>query len=257
MKQVSIAYIRVSTDRQTEGNGPDQQRRSICTYAAMRGLAIDEWVFEDESGTVEDREQILQLKMRAQNGEITGIIIDRMDRLGRRLQVCENLYQFFRASGAEVICVAQQLDDSPAGTMLRQMLGAVAEFQRSEMLSRLALCKRAARARKGTYGGGPVPYGYKSVGEGKLIADPKYVGLVQRIFELRELSYKEICASINQEGYRTRVGTSFSPMQVLRIIKRELVYGAVAGIGNTNLDSGVEPQQPNILGNKTQHRRSA
>lgn len=243
----TVAYLRVSTEAQTEGNGLEQQRRSICAFAAATGLTIDEWVTDDESGTTEDREGIQALL--ARNGSFT-LVFDRIDRLGRTLLVSESLFGKFANRGVRMVCVAQHLDDSPVGRLTRQIMGAFAEYQRSEMLSRLAAAKRAAKAHRGTYGGGTVPYGFRAVGSGKLAASADDARMVRRCYALAEgqtTSLRAIAARLEAEGFRTRKGTVIAAAQVKRILDRKEVYVGDKNVGNVPLDAGVKPIHETIL----------
>ncbi len=252
----TIAYLRVSTAAQVEGNGLEQQRRSICAYAAVMGMTIDEWIIDDETGTTEDREGIQQLLSKV--GPFT-LVFDRIDRLGRTLLVAESLYAKFSARGVRMVCVAQSLDDSPMGTLMRQVMGAFAEFQRSEMLIRLAASKRAAKAKRGTYGGGTVAYGFRTLGGGKLAADPRTVAMVRRTHELAksgERSLRAISAQLEAEGFRSRKGTIIHAEQVRRILDRKEVYEGKANVGNIPLDEGVKPAHEVILHDKERSQAS-
>lgn len=247
----TIAYLRVSTEAQTEGNGLEQQRRSICAFAAATGLTIDEWVTDDESGTTEDREGIRQLL--AETRPFT-LVFDRIDRLGRTLLVAESLFAKFVARGVRLLCVAQKLDDSPIGRMTRQMMGVVADYQRSEMLVRLSQCKRAAKAHRGTYGGGTVAYGFRSVGGGKLAVSAGDAAMVRRCYELASepatTSLRSIATRLANEGFHTRKGTVIQPMQIKRILDRKDVYEGKRNVGNIPLDVGVLPVHEVILNDK-------
>jgi DNA invertase Pin-like site-specific DNA recombinase len=244
----TIAYIRVSTERQSEeGNGLEQQRRSICAFAAASGMTIDEWVTDDETGTTEDREGIQNLLGR--EGQFT-LIFDRIDRLGRTLLVAESLFAKFSGRGVRLVCVAQQLDDSPVGRLTRQIMGAFAEFQRSELLARLAQCKRAAKAKRGTFGGGTVAYGYRAMGGGKLAVDPCTITLVRRCHELGKqegATYRSIASELTKEGFTTRKGTTISAAQVWRILEREETYRGNKNVGSVPLDAGVKPVHAQLL----------
>lgn len=244
----TIAYLRVSTEAQTEGNGLEQQRRSICAFAAASGMTIDEWVTDDESGTTEEREGIQQLLARPNPFTI---IFDRVDRLGRTLLVSESLFGKFASRGVRLVCVAQHLDDSLVGKLTRQIMGAFAEYQRGEMLSRLAAAKRAAKAHRGTYGGGTVAYGFRAVGGGKLAASAGDAAMVRRCHELASgsatTSLRAIATSLAAEGFRTRKGTVIQPMQIKRILDRKAVYQGKQNVGTVPLDAGVAPAHEVIL----------
>lgn len=244
----TVAYLRVSTEAQAELNGLDQQRRSICAFAAASGMTVDEWVTDDESGTTEDREGVRQLLSRP--GPFC-LVFDRIDRLGRTLLVAESLFAKFTARGVRLVCVAQKLDDGPIGQLTRQIMGAFAEYQRAEMLSRLAAAKRAAKARRGTYGGGTVAYGFRAVGGGKLAVSADDARMVRRCHELASgsasASLRSIAASLASEGFRTRKGTVIQAVQVKRILDRKEVYQGKSNVGNVPLDAGVVPAHEVIL----------
>ncbi len=242
-----VAYLRVSTERQaSDGNGLPQQRASICAYAALNNITIDEWVIDDETGTTEDREGIQALLKRS---ETFTLVFDRVDRLGRTLLVSENLFALFAARGVTLVCVAQQLTDTPMGRLTRQLMGAIAEYQRSEMLVRLSQCKQQAKAKRGTYGGGSVSYGYASAGSGRLVVDSGDAAMVRLCFDLRGQgkTLRGIVETLTEKGYRTRKGTEFYAAQIQRILARGDVYRAKENVGNVPLDAGVRPQQPAIL----------
>lgn len=244
-----IAYIRVSTTKQLDGQGPAQQRANICAYAAVHGLQIDEWRTDDETGTSEEREHIQSIIAEAKAGTVGMVIFDRMDRLGRRLLVCESLYQQLIATGVQVTCVQHMIDNSPIGALVRQVMGAIAEYQRSEWLTRMATCRRQSTANKGTYAGGRTAYGYRAMGDGKLEPETKEAGMVKRVFELRSQGYNlsETAAKLAEEGYTTRKGTPIQPVQVSRICERQAFYAATAVAHDVELAPGVQPQHPPLI----------
>lgn len=247
----TVAYIRVSTSKQLDGNGPEQQRANILGYAISRGVKIDEFVIEDESGTIYEREQIQHLLVRSQAKEVKTIILDRPDRLGRTLEVSERLFKAFEAAGASLCFASVEFDSSPSGNLFRQILAAIAEFDRTSWLSRMQSCKRAAVATRGSYAGGNVPYGYVSGGRGVLRIDPAAAAVVKRIFalEAQGVSKTAIAGRLAAEGYKTRKGTDFCPQQVIRILGRRDFYTArtVVHAAAAKLVDGVRPQHPPIL----------
>lgn len=223
----TAAYIRVSTTKQLDGTGPQQQRDSIVAYALTKGIPIDSFETDDETGTTEDRESIQLLLKQAQAGELTLLLVDRLDRLGRRLHVCEGLLAAFNQAGCEVrfASVEAANDTSGAGIMLRQMLGAMAEYQRTEWLSRMKQCSLAKSRQKGTLCGGTVPVGYR-LENGHVVPDDVESYLVKRIFRLQAegRNLTQTARILTAEGYKTRSGTKIKPMQVSRILKLADAY---------------------------------
>lgn len=222
----TVAYMRVSTSGQLDGSGIDQQKVSIGTFMQMKGLKVDEWVTEDETGTTEDRTEIQRLLQRAKAGEIACIIVDRMDRFGRLQRVCESLFAQFEAAGVEVVFANLEIAKTPEGTMIRQIMGSVAEYQRKEWLQRMTVCRRKAAEKKGTHPGGPTPFGYRSVGLGGLEVVEKEARVVRRVFELRSAvsDLKGIADRLTAEGLRNREGGQIFAQIVKRILAREQFY---------------------------------
>jgi site-specific DNA recombinase len=255
----TIGYVRVSTSKQLDGNGPDQQRAAIIAWAMANKQGdkqpIDDWVTEDESGTKENREEILRLLELAKEGKLGRLIIDRQDRLGRRLLVCESLFQRFQEAGVEVVCTQNHFGAGIEGTLMRQIMGSFAEYQRSEWLARMRTCRKIAVTRKGRHSGGKAPLGYKSAGNGKLAEDTKTSPIVRRVFELADadLSIHAIARQLNVEGHRA-AGKEWFPMQVKRIIDRRAFYAGKAPlIEGVAYERGVKPCHPPLIGDRTMH----
>lgn len=227
----TLAYTRVSTEAQTEGNGISQQRKEIVTYAAMQELQIDEWLTDAKTGTTEDREQLNRIKAMAEAGEVGTLILDRMDRLGRTTEVNLSLLRQFEEWGVRVIFVQQAFEQmSPTMRKFMQTIfAALAEMQKAELLQRLTQCKQVAVA-NGRFIGGGVPYGYKlGVTPGQLAVDPKAAETIRAVFEYKARggTYQQTANSLNDAGYRTQQGKFFTPMMVRSIILRKEFYMGV------------------------------
>jgi DNA invertase Pin-like site-specific DNA recombinase len=249
MSKKTIAYCRVSTDKQMDGAGIDQQRASIIAYAMAHNITIDEWAIEHETGTTEEREVIQRLLAESKAEKVQAIIVDRVDRLGRTLLTCERLHAGFRAAAVEVVFANSSFGTGASGDLFRQIMGALAQYDRTSWLSRMSQCRKSAVARKGTSAGGRTVYGYVSIGDGRLAVDSATVGIVQRAFELADLgrSITEIAKQLNAEGFRSRKGTQLFPQQVKRILGRKEVYEGKTVLHKVQLEAGVRPSQPEII----------
>lgn len=261
MSKKTIAYCRVSTDKQLDGSGIDQQRASIIAYAMANGITIDEWAIEHETGTTEDREVIQGILAESKAQKVQAIIVDRVDRLGRTLLTCEKLHEDFRKASVEIIFTNANCDSSPTGVLLRQIMGALAQYDRTSWLSRMSQCRRTSVARKGTSAGGRTTYGYIAVGNGRLAVDNDTVGVVVRAFELADFgrTLADITRQLNNEGYRTIKGTVFFPQQVKRILGRREFYAGKAVLHKSAppLEAGVKPLQPEIINMHVAQQRAS
>ena len=107
-------------------------------------------------------------------------------------------------------------DDDPTGTLIRQVLGAVAQFEKAVIVSKL----KAARVRKRRATGrceGRKPYGTR----------PGEVEVVTLIHKLRRkprggdrLSFAAIADRLNVQGHPTRTGKPWAPETVRGIVRR-------------------------------------
>ncbi len=224
-----VAYLRVSTDAQTDGLGLDIQEATITKWADAHGHKIAE-TFTDAgvsgSNGLDTRAGLGLALDVLKKREADGLVVYRLDRLARDLIVQETLLAELRRMGADMFSTSeaegQYLTDDPADPsrkMIRQVLGAVAEYERSMIALRL----RSGRARKasdGGFAGGTPPYGFKSSG-GELVPVADEQIALTRIRNLRAadppLSYEKIAQMLNDAGIPPRRGERWHKAVVARI----------------------------------------
>jgi DNA invertase Pin-like site-specific DNA recombinase len=143
MTRVAI-YARVSTKEQST----EAQVAQLAAYCQGRGWA-DAVVFRDDgiSGVRDNRPELDRLRRRMAAGEFDTIVVSKMDRLGRSLGMILRLWDEADAAGVRVIVIDQGIDTStPAGRLQRNMLAALAEFERELILERTRAGIARARA---------------------------------------------------------------------------------------------------------------
>ncbi len=143
MTRVAI-YARVSTkDQSTEG-----QVAQLMEYCQARGWT-DVAVFRDDgiSGVRDNRPELDKLRERMLHGEFTAVVVSKMDRLGRSFGMILRFWDEADAAAVRVIVIDQGIDTStPAGRLQRNMLAALAEFERELILERTRAGIARARA---------------------------------------------------------------------------------------------------------------
>ena len=226
----AIGYARVSTERQAErGLGLDVQETAIRATARERGYKLARIVRDEGvSGAVEDRPGLGELLEALSAGDV--VIVARLDRLARDLLTQEFLLRDIRRRGADVIsCSAAESDylsddpQDPTRKLIRQVLGAVSEFERS--LIRLRLSRgRAAKAARGGFAYGSPPFGARSE-DRALVPEPREAEAVAFARKLRAqgASYRGICAALTDAGYKPRRAACWHPMVIRRVLAREQV----------------------------------
>lgn len=155
MKRV-FGYLRVSGKGQLDGDGFDRQRDAIEKFCELKGFFVARW-FEEKavSGTVEAMDRPAFGEMLALAGEqFDTIVVERADRLARDLIVSELLFEearklnvkiFEAASGEELV----NADSDPTRKLIRQVLGALAEWSKNEIVKKLRAARQRIRNSKG------------------------------------------------------------------------------------------------------------
>lgn len=138
-----IGYARVSTEDQNLGAQLD----------ALHAAGCREVLEEFASGANRARPQLAMALARVQRGDT--LVVARIDRLARSLSHLLAVVEALRTRGAHFRSLADPIDTSgPSGVLVLQMLGAVAEFERSLIRERTKAGLQAARSR-GRVGGNP------------------------------------------------------------------------------------------------------
>src|SRR5450759_1925822 len=164
----ALSYLRVSGKGQIDGDGLPRQRAAIARYAKVNGVeVVDEFTDAGVSGTkeLEHRDGLSDLMASIRSNGTRLVLVERADRLARDLMVSEVLLGEFRKLGVQVIAADSGTDltvgdDDPTRVLIRQVLGAVAQFEKAALVAKL----RAARIRRRRTAGrceGPKPYGTK------------------------------------------------------------------------------------------------
>ncbi len=143
-----VGYLRVSTAAQAEeGFGLGVQESTVRSWSKAQGHRIVD-VLRDEgiSGAKEldDRPALAEALSLVADGEAAGLVVPRLDRLARDLIVQETVLADVRRHGGRVFsCAAGEseylADDpsDPSRKLIRQILGSVAEYERSLIALRL------------------------------------------------------------------------------------------------------------------------
>lgn len=121
-------YCRVSTDEQDN----DKQEYIINEYCSRMGLEIKKVYKDVISGMKDNRPAFNELIADMRNYEFDGIIVTKIDRLGRSLSHLLSLFNEFERRGVGFIAVTQNIDTkSAAGRLQLHLLSAFAEFERN------------------------------------------------------------------------------------------------------------------------------
>src|SRR5262249_27296826 len=158
-----------------------------------------------------DRPAWSQLMMALHSNGVQAVIVEKLDRLARDLMVQETIIADLRKNGFELVSAAEPdlMANDPTRILVRQMMGAVAQYEKSQIVLKL----RGARMRKRAKDGrceGRKPYGFY---EGE-------AAVLERARALRAagLGFDRIAIRLNEEHMPTRTGRPWHGVVVNRIL---------------------------------------
>lgn len=135
-------YARVSTSDQTT----EPQLHALRQYAALRGGPAEEYVDAGVSGAKDRRPALDQLLADARRRKVSALVVTKLDRLARSTRHLANLGAELEALGVDLVVLDQSIDTgTPAGRLLFNVLGAIAEFERDLIRERVRAGMAAAR----------------------------------------------------------------------------------------------------------------
>jgi DNA invertase Pin-like site-specific DNA recombinase len=221
VKTQAVSYLRVSGKGQVQGDGFPRQRAAIAAFAKGAKLELlEEFRDEGVSGTteLEGRPGLAALLDRIESNGVKVVVIERADRLARDLMVSEVILAQFAAAGAKVLTAdgadLSSAADDPTRTLIRQVLAAVAQFDKSVVVLKLRAARERLR-RKGLRVEGRKPYGFHP-NERAIVAHMQALRAVSR--DVRP-SLADVAAQLNAEGHTTRYGKQWTPAGVFEALR--------------------------------------
>jgi DNA invertase Pin-like site-specific DNA recombinase len=220
----ALAYLRVSGLGQVDGDGFERQSQAVTAYAKHAGLTIVE-TYRDEgiSGKkdLEHRPRLAALLDRVQTNGVRIVLVERADRIARDLLISETILGQLRTRGVKVFdsegVELTAADGDATRKLIRQVLGAVAEFDRDVTVQKLRAARERVRARDGRCEGRR-PYGSTSA-EKIVLERVRSLRRYGSPIKGRKLSFAKIAATLNSERVPTRTGSSWQPSTVYGVLE--------------------------------------
>ncbi|MGA3261977.1 MAG: recombinase family protein, partial [Bryobacteraceae bacterium] len=160
----AFAYLRVSGKGQVNGDGFPRQLAAIKAYAAAHDITVAR-VFEERgvggAKDLENRPALSELVQALHANGTTLVLIEKLDRLARDLMVQETIIGDLRKGGFDLVSVTEPdlLQDDPTRKLMRQFMGAIAEYEKSMIVMKLRGARMGVRAKTGSCEGRK-PYGF-------------------------------------------------------------------------------------------------
>ena len=181
-------YARQSVDKKDSISIESQIE--FCKYET-RGGEFKVYTDKGYSGKNTDRPRFQELLQNIKNGEISRVIVYKLDRISRSILDFAEMMQMFEQYGVEFVSSTEKFDTStPMGRAMLNICIVFAQLERETIQKRVADAYNA-RSKKGFYMGGKIPYGFtkeKTVIDGiktsRYVIVPKEAEQVKLIFEM-------------------------------------------------------------------------
>lgn len=135
---MNVAYVRVSTVEQNE-------ERQI---AALEKHNIEKWYIEKISGKNTNRPKLQEMLDYVREGDV--VYIHDLSRLARSTKDLLDIVEQLKEKKVELVSNKENIDTStPTGKLMLTMIGAIAEFERENLLERqregIAIAKKEGK----------------------------------------------------------------------------------------------------------------
>lgn len=216
----AVAYYRTSsaTNVGADRDSLRRQQEAVRSCAAARGLEIvHEYYDAAVSGAdpVDSRQGFAEmLAYMLSNGART-VIVENASRFARDLVVQETGYAMLRRRGIELIAADAPdsfLSDTPTAVLIRQILGAVHQFDKAMVVQKL----RGARDRKSA------KLGRRIEGNPSWKPAPAKAVAIATNARARGLPLRAISAQLAERGYLSPSGKPYSPESIKRMLRQRI-----------------------------------
>jgi DNA invertase Pin-like site-specific DNA recombinase len=212
----AVAYIRTSSAANVgaEKDSDKRQRHAIAAFAKRSGLElVGEFTDAAVSGAdhIETRPGFTAMLAYIGSNGARIIIVETASRFARDLMVQEVGFAKLQALGIKLVAADSPhsfLDDTPTSKLIRQILGAVSEFDKAMVVAKLKGARDRKRALTGKV------EGRKSHAELR----PELVALVRQLRRRRpkggQRSLREISAELAAQGHLNERGKPYSAASI-------------------------------------------
>ncbi|HET8671408.1 MAG TPA: recombinase family protein [Candidatus Saccharimonadales bacterium] len=192
----AVLYLRVSTKEQAHKGGEAEgysipAQRAACMHKAesLRAKVVSEFIDAGESAKTSMRPQLQAMLARLKKGDINYVIVHKVDRLARNRLDDATINLAIVNSGARLVSVSENIDETPSGKLVHGVMSSVAEFFSNNLANEVTKGMIQKLRAGGTVS--KVPVGYLNITrfiDGKaiktVVVDPERAPLVQEAFEL-------------------------------------------------------------------------
>lgn len=229
--KTAAAYIRVSTDNQTELS-PDSQIKIVQQYAKQHGFIIPkEYIFRDDgiSGRYADKrpqfnEMIATAKQKP--SPFSAVLLWKFSRFARNQEESIFYKSMLRKNGVEVLSVSEPMVDGPFGTLIERIIEWSDEYYSIRLSGEV---KRGMTEKVERGGAVSIPaFGY-NIENKQYIINPDTAPIVRKIFSdyLNGVQLTAIARNLNELKIKTTRGNTWENRTVEYILRNPVYIGKI------------------------------
>ncbi|WP_328896004.1 recombinase family protein [Streptomyces sp. NBC_00236] len=206
--------------------------RDVVLWAQANGLQIRHVWFEQISASKSyvRRREFEKATQAVIDGKSRTLCVWKTDRFDRRgMGAVGRMLDEFDRRHARLVSVSEGLDSAQGGRMVFAILSERARDEAKDIARRVKIGHDSHKA-EGRRGTGRPPFGLHSPpGSGKVEPHPGEYATARRLAELLldKRTTKEAAHQLNEDGYRTRSGATWSPTAVSKLAQSPLFSGMV------------------------------
>jgi DNA invertase Pin-like site-specific DNA recombinase len=213
----AIAYLRTSsaTNVGADKDSDKRQRTAIEAFAKANGYELEgEPVYDaavSGADPITERPGFKSMLERIAGNGVRVIIIESPDRFARDLAVQLAGHAFLKSHGVSLIPTTAPdyfTEDTPTARLVRQVLGAISEFEKASLVAKLKAARDRKRKETGKYGR---PKTHSEL-------RPDVVGLAKQLKRKRK-SLRETSAELAKRGHLSRTGKPFTARSVNNMLE--------------------------------------
>jgi DNA invertase Pin-like site-specific DNA recombinase len=217
----AIGYLRTSSAANL-GEGKDseaRQRKAIESFAKSAGYIIVDWFYDaavSGADPIETRPGFTAALARIAGNGVRTIVVETANRFARDLMVQEVGFAMLRDLGVMLIAAdspSSFLDDGPTSKLIRQILGAVSEFDKAMTVAKLKGARDRVRRQRGKCEGRR-SYAEREGGQELITA----VRELRTNPDGRAPSLRKVAAALAERGFVTPSGRHYSASAVASML---------------------------------------
>lgn len=231
-KRIAAAYIRVSTDDQTEYS-PDSQIKLIRDYGKKHGFVVpDEYVFRDDgiSGRSAAKRPAFQLMIAAAKEKprpFETILVWKFSRFARNQEesiVYKSLLK--KENNIDVVSISEPLMEGPFGELIERIIEWFDAFYSLNLATEVRRGMTERVQRGGTVSVAPFGYRYQ---DRQLVIEPEKAEIVRMVYAdfLSGVPILTIAKKINAMGIKTNRGNAWENRTVRYMLTNPTYAGKV------------------------------